>query len=78
MGQPSDLTLSFSAGVPLACDGCKQPMMAGLTDAGPVLVHALPVCDAFTRKAMGEAERWARRVLESHSAPDREHHGSQV
>lgn len=61
MGDP---VLSFGAGVLLRCD-CGGSMMIGLTDAGdPQMLHAVPVCESFTAKALGQTEPWVRRLLE--------------
>ena len=65
---PAESMLSFGAGVLLHCDDCGQPMMAGLTETGePQLLHAVPVCEAFTAKALGQVERWVHRLREAPS-----------
>lgn len=55
--------LSFGAGVLLRCDDCGQALMAALTERGEAqLLHAVPVCEVFTGKAMRQAERWVDQV----------------
>lgn len=57
--------LSFGAGVLLRCDDCGQALMAALTERGEAqLLHAVPVCEVFTEKAMRQAEHGVLRLLE--------------
>lgn len=68
---PPEPILSLGAGVLLHCDDCGQPMMAGLTENGePQLIHAVPVCEAFTAKALGQVERWVRRLRDTPPAKE--------
>jgi len=50
--------LDLTAGVGLQCPDCNATMMAGLSHHGRAMVmHAVPICDAFKAKAHLQVRR---------------------